>query len=182
MQIQVCSPLTRSPLIQSGYANPAKNRFQSSLSFYNQLFLVHKPNNKGRPILDLSHPNLYLTPGTCKVDTSETIGLSLQRGEWVKSLDFSEVYFSIPINHRSRKYLRFFLNRQTYQFTAPPFGLATAPMEFTKVVKEVKLMAQARGISIHQYLDDWLLIALCQETCQQHTWTLLALCGLGSTQ
>ena len=38
-----------------------------------------------------------------------------------------------------------------------PFGLATVPLEFTKVVKEVKLMAQARGIRIHQYLDNWLL-------------------------
>ena len=49
-------------------------------------------------------------------------------------------------------------------------------LDFTKVVKEVKLMAQARGIRIHQYLDDWLLRAPCPETCLQHTRTLLALC------
>ena len=68
------------------------------------------------------------------------------------------------------------LPEQTFQFTALPFGLATAPLEFTKVVKEVKLMAQARGIRIHQYLDDWLLRAQSQETCLQDTQTLLALC------
>ena len=56
------------------------------------------------------------------------------------------------------------------------FGLAMAPQEFAKVVKEVEVMAQARGIRIHQYLDDWLLRAPCQETCLQHTQTLLALC------
>ena len=28
-------------------------------------------------------------------------------------------------------------------------------LEFTKVVKEVKVMTQARGLRIHQYLDDW---------------------------
>ena len=67
-----------------------------------------------------------------------------------------------------------FLGRKTYQFTALPFGLATAPLEFTKVVKEVRLMAQA--IQIHQYLDDWLVRAQCQETCRLHTQTLLALC------
>ena len=44
------------------------------------------------------------------------------------------------------------------------------------MVKEVKLIAQARGIQIHQYLDDWLLRAFCPETCLQHTQTLLALC------
>ena len=62
-------PLTRVPIIQSSYANPAKSRFlkealislqgklvvepvlvRSSLAFYNRLFLVPKPENKWRPI------------------------------------------------------------------------------------------------------------------------------------
>ena len=45
----------------------------------------------------------------------------------------------------SRKYLRFHINKVNYQFTSLPFGLTTVPLEFTKVVKEVKLMAQAQG-------------------------------------
>ena len=187
--------LTRFPVVQSGYANPSKNMHlkealvslmrklvvekvvvKSSLAFYNRLFLVPKPNGKWRPILDLSRLNLFLSTGTFKMETPETIRLSLKTGEWVTSLDFSDAYFHIPIAPRSRKYLRFFLFHQTFQFTALPFGLATAPLEFTKVVKEVKLMAQARGIRIHQYLDDWLLRAPSPEICLQHTQTLLALC------
>ena len=187
--------LTRFPLIQSGYSSPTKNMYlkealislmnklvvekvvvKSSLAFYNRLFLVPKPNRKWRPILDLSRLNLFLNTGTFKMETPETIRLSLSTGEWVTSLDFSDAYFHIPIAQRSRKYLRFFLFNQTFQFTALPFGLATAPLEFTKVVKEVKLMAQAKGIRIHQYLDDWLLRAPSPEICLQHTQTLLALC------
>ena len=187
--------LTRVPLVHSGYANPTKSRslkeslldligkrvvekvvIKSSLAFYNRLFLVPKPNRKWRPILDLSQLNLYLKASSFKMETPETIRLSLQTGEWVTSLDFSDAYFHIPINPRSRKYLKFFLSNQTFQFTALPFGLATAPLKFTKVVKEVKVMAQARGIQIHQYLDDWLLRAQCQETCLQDTQTLSALC------
>ena len=164
--------LTRFPLVQSGYANPVKNRFlkeallslvnklvvekvvvKSSLAFYNRLSLVPKSNRKWRPIFDLSQLNLYLNTNTFKMETP-IIRLSLQTGEWVTSLDLIDVYFHIPINQRSQKYLRFFLYKQTFQFTALPFGLATAPLKFTKVVKEVKLMAQARGIRIHQYLDD----------------------------
>ena len=37
-------------------------------------------------------------------------------------------------------------------------------------------MAQSKGINIHQYLDNWLVRAPCQEICLQHTQTLLALC------
>ena len=188
-------PLTRSPVIISGYANPVKSRHikdslqaliqkqavekvttPSSLAFYNRLFLVPKPNRKWRPILDLSRLNCYLATSSFKMETPETIRLSLQKGEWVTSLDFSDAYFHIPIGQRSRKFLRFFLHSQAYQFTALPFGLSTAPLEFTKVAKEVKLMAQARGIRIHQYLDDWLLRAPCPETCLLHTRTLLDLC------
>ena len=188
-------PLTRSPVIISGYANPVKSKLikdslqeliqkqavekviiPSSLAFYNRLFLVPKPNQKWRPILDLSQLNYYLATASFKMETPETIRLSLQKGEWVTSLDFSDAYFHIPIGQRSRKFLRFFLHSQAYQFTALPFGLSTAPLEFTKVAKEVKLMAQARGIRIHQYLDDWLLRAPCPETCLLHTRTLLDLC------
>ena len=191
--------LSRFPLIVSKYANPTKSKallealsslrqkqaiervvVKSSLAFYNRLFLVPKPNGKWSPFLDLSKLNLFLATSTFKMETPETIRLSLQKGEWVTSLDFSNAYFHIPIAQRSRKFLRFHLNKVSYQFTSLPFGLATAPLEFTKVVKEVKLMAQARGIWIHQYLDDWLLQAPSRATCLQHTRILLDLCqGLG---
>ena len=42
------------------------------------------------------------------------------------------------------------LQGKTYQFKALPFGLSTAPLEFTVVAKEVKLMALQKGKRIHQ--------------------------------
>ena len=66
-------PLVRDPLIISGYANPLRNlhlkealhallqkeaievvRIRTSLAFFNRLFIVPKPNQKWRPVLDLS--------------------------------------------------------------------------------------------------------------------------------
>ena len=64
----------------------------------------------------------------------------------------------------------------TLQFRALPFGLSTAPMEFTIVVKEVKLMAQAKGILLHQYLHDWLIRSQTKEFCSYQTQALLTLC------
>ena len=68
---------------------------------------------------------------------------------------FKDDYFHIPIQELSRKYLRFHVQGRTYQFKALPFGLSTAPIEFTVVAKELELMAIHKGIRIHQYLDDW---------------------------
>ena len=64
---------------------------------------------------------------------------------------------SFKIQEQSRKYLRFHIQGQTYQFKALSFGLSTAPMKFSVVAKEVKQMAIHKGIRIHQYLDDWLV-------------------------
>ena len=143
---------------------------------FNRLLLVPKPNNKWRPILDLSKLNLFLKVEKFKMETPETIRTSLQQGEWVTSIDFKDAYFHIPIQEQSRKYLRFHVQGRTYQFKALPFGLSTAPLEFTVIVKEVKLMAIHKGIRIHQYLDDWLVWATSHQDCLQHTRTLVKMC------
>ena len=84
--------LTRSPTVISCYVNPHRNLYllealnqlidknavelvqnQTSLGFFNQLFLVPKPNNKWRPILDLSKLNLFLKVEKFKMETPKTI-------------------------------------------------------------------------------------------------------------
>ena len=71
--------ITREPLLRSTHANPFRNSYlkealhsllqkqtmekvktQSSLEFYNRLFLVPKPNQKWWPILDLNTFNQFL--------------------------------------------------------------------------------------------------------------------------
>ena len=58
------------------------------LGVFNRLFLVPKPKNKWRPILDLSKLNLFLKAEKFKMETPETIRTFLQQGEWVTSIDF----------------------------------------------------------------------------------------------
>ena len=129
------------------------NQFKS-LVFFNRPFLVPQPHSHWRSILDLSKPSL-----------SETIRTSLQQGEWVTLIDFKDAYSHIPIQERSRKYLRFHIQGRAYQFKALPFGLSTAPMEFTVIPKEVKLIAIHKDFRIHQYLDDWLVRARSHQAC-----------------
>ena len=108
--------LTRSLTVISNYVNPQRQSHllealyqlvnknavepvanQNSLGFYNRLFLVPKPNNRWRPILDLSTWNTFLNTESFKMETPETIRTSLQIGEWVTSIDFKDAYFHIPI-------------------------------------------------------------------------------------
>ena len=111
--------LRRCPTVISCYVNPHKNLYllealhqlidkntvelvqnQNSLGFFNRLFLVPKPNNRWRYILDLSKLNLSLKAEKFKMETIETTRTSLQQGEWVTSIDFKDASFHIPIQDR----------------------------------------------------------------------------------
>ena len=144
-----------------------------SLGFYSHLFLVPKPHQRWRPVIDLSRLKTFLHVEKFKMETPEPIRTSLVPGEWVSSIDLSDAYLHIPIHPNSRKYLRFCHRSQVFQFTSLPFGLATALQVFTMIVKEVKLMALSRGL--HQYLDDWLIRSQSQEEAQVNTQAVVDL-------
>ena len=93
--------------------------------------------------------------------------------QWVTSVVFKDTYFHIPIQEQSRKCLRFIIQGRAYQFKALPFGLSTAPLEFTVIPREVKLMAIHKDLRSHQYLDDWLVRARSHQACLQHTQELV---------
>ena len=98
-------------LVNKNAVEPVAN--QNSLGFYNRLFLVPKPNNRWRPVLDLSTLNTFLNTESFKMGTPETIRTSLQSGEWVTSIDFKDAYFHIPIHSQSRKYMCFHIQGQS---------------------------------------------------------------------
>ena len=161
-------------LIQKNAVEKVKT--QMSPAFFNRLFLLPKCNNKWRPILDIRSMNDNLKSEKFKMETPESTRTYLQKGEWVTSIDFKDTYFHISINPQSRKYLRFHIQGQSNQYKALLFSLSTILMEFTMLVKDVKLMAHNQSMRMHQYLDDWLVRATFHQACLQHTMTLVALC------
>ena len=98
-----------------------------SLWFYSRLFLVPKPHQRWRPVIDLSRLNIFADVEKFKMETPESIRTSLTPGEWLLSIDLSDASLHIPIHPNSRKYLRFCYRSQVFQFTSLPFRLATAP-------------------------------------------------------
>ena len=68
-----------------------------SLGFYSRLFLVPKPHQRWRPVIDLSMLNTFLHVEKFKMETPESIRSSLIPGQWVSSIDLSDTYLHIPI-------------------------------------------------------------------------------------
>ena len=63
--------------------------------------------------------------------------------------------------------------QEGYQFTCLPFGLATSPREFTKLLRPVVSLLRQQGVKLHVYLDDWLIRADTPEEAQLHSQTTI---------
>ena len=143
--------------------------------YYSLIFLVKKKSGEMRPVTDLSNLNQYLEIPRFKMETTRTIFQSLKIGQWVTSIDLKDAYLHIPVHPKFRKYLRIAYQDRVYQFKALPFGQATAPYIFTRIVKSIAASVHSLSLDFHHYLDDWLNQAISTLNSIQETKLLLAL-------
>ena len=137
--------------------------------FFSRIFLVKKRSGGWRPVIDLSRLNKFVLCPHFKMETLDTVRMSLQKGDWATSLDLRDAYFHIPIHRKSRRYLRFFFKGKIYQFRALPFGISVSPYVFSRVLKTVLRHVRRLGIRVHAYLDDWLQLSVSEVQSWQHS-------------
>ncbi|KAJ1214845.1 hypothetical protein NDU88_002456 [Pleurodeles waltl] len=135
---------------------------------YSRYFLIPKKDGRLRPILDLRILNWFLKQEKFKMLTLAQVLLALNMEDWMVSVDLQDAYFHIPILKSHRKYLRFVVGSQHYQFAVLPFGLTSAPRVFTKVMSVVAAELRRKGIAVFPYLDDWLIKAKSPELVLRH--------------
>ena len=145
----------------------------SSPGFYSRLFTVPKASGGWRPVIDLSTLNQYVDCPHFQMETADTIRRAIQPGEWVSSIDISDAYYHVPVAPAIRKFFRFVVNGKVFQFRSLPFGLNTAPREFTKILEPLLGRLRDQGIKVHAYLDDWAVRAPTRDLCHLHTQTVL---------
>ena len=125
--------------------------------FYSRIFLVPKKNGKLQLIIDLSKLNSFLDIQSFKMEMANKVRQSILPNNWAFSLDLSDAYLHFPIHWQSRKYRRFCIKGQTFQFKALPCGLATSPFVFTRLMVTIATHLRRRSVVLFPYLDDWLV-------------------------
>ena len=73
------------------------------------------------------------------------------------SIDLTDAYLHVPIDHQSWKYLRFVYEDQVFHFTALLFGMSLSPLIFSKRMDVIAAFLRQCAISVFPYLDDWLI-------------------------
>jgi hypothetical protein len=66
-------------------------------------------------------------------------------------VDLTDAYFHLLIHRKDRRWLRFVWKGTVYQFRFLPFGLSLAPLIFTKVTRELALLARSEGIRLRVF-------------------------------
>ena len=121
-------------------------------SFYSNIFVIPK---KDRSIFNLKYLNEYVEYHHFKMDTIKDAIPLIKPECTFFSIDLKDAYYSIPIHHSCRKYLRFIWRGKHYQYAALPQGLIpSSPRVFTKVLKPVFAELRKQGIVIIGYIDD----------------------------
>lgn len=168
-------------LIDSMLEMGAISRCTSSKTQYvSSYFLRQKTNGEYRFILNLKSLNCHLEAPHFKLEDYRTAIKLTYPGCFFTLVDLRDAYFSIQINEKYRKFLRFCFQNELFQFNSLPFGLCSAPFIFTKIMKPVLHFLRTRDIICVCYLDDFFLISPTMEKSKKDiTLTLQVLTNLG---
>ena len=150
--------------------------FNMKIPFYSRLFVTPKVMVGWRPVIDISRLNRFVRLSRFRMETSTSVLQSLRPGDWMVSIDLQDAYLQVPVHPDSRRFLRFCVGSEVFQFKALCFGLSSVLQVFTWAMALVSSIMHRFGFRILRYLDDWLVLG---SSFQEISWVrdfLLWLC------
>ena len=147
--------------------------------FFSPMFVVPKKGGGWRPIINLRKLNAFLSVSHFKMESINSVRDVIQENDYMGKIDLKDAYLMVPVWEKHHKYLKFAWGGQCYQFKSLPFGLATAPQTFTKLLQSVAVEMKRKGGCLIMYLDNTLVMA---QSLKEHLSQIaLVLQSLGFT-
>ena len=72
----------------------------------------------------------------------------LTPNDFMAKIDLKDAYFTVPIWKGHQKFLRFLWKGTQWEFACLPFGIASTPRVFTKILKPVISLLRKQGIRL----------------------------------
>ena len=148
-----------------------KNAIESApgrQGFFSPMFIVPKKDGGWRPIINLKQLNTFLEVPHFKMEGISTLKDVLQKNDFMGKIDLKDAYLTVTVCPQHRKFLKFQWKGQNYQFKSLPFGLATAPGVYTKILRPLAAKLRKQGICIIIYLDVILIMAQTKDLLRSH--------------
>lgn len=136
--------------------------------FISNVFVVPKSTGGYRLVINLKKLNEYLISPHFKMEDFRSVCNIMEEESYMATIDLKDAYHLVPIHTSSRKFLRFYWENTLYEYNCLPFGLATAPRIFTKLLKPVVTVLRNEALSSVIFLDDMLLLGKDKNSCEQN--------------
>lgn len=130
------------------------------------VFLVPKKNDTFRMILNLKHLNQSVVYEHFKMSSIHDSRQLIRPQSYLASVDLEKAYYSVSIHPEHRKFLRFQLGDQLFEYQVLPNGLSSAPRLFTSIMRVLFSHLRSSGFTSLAYIDDSLLVESSYEKCK----------------
>lgn len=150
-------------MIQKGAVHEVPNSHPRD-GFASTLFLV--PKRGGGQSQRVK--SILRTPTFQNGGYSHAAGSSQRKRPSGKDWFKRRILYPIPIWKNHQKYLQFLWKDTLLEFTCLPFGLASAPLVLTKILRPVIALLRKHGVQLIISLDDILIMAESVEIAKAH--------------
>ena len=90
---------------------------------YSHIFTVPKPGGKHRVVINMKPLNEHVLKEKFRMETTKDVRSILKKGDFGAVVDLTDAYYTVKLNKQSRKYCRFIVDGQIYEYIALPMGL-----------------------------------------------------------
>ncbi|KAA6371316.1 MAG: putative reverse transcriptase [Streblomastix strix] len=142
--------------------------------WFNPTFIIPKPHQKWRKILDASALNKEIQTIHFKMNGTDQVRDLIRKGDCATSLDLKSAFDHLIVYPQHRPYLAFEAVGKVYQYRAMPFGTQHSPIFFAQGLAMV--LTKIRGesdIRILNYVDDLLLLHQNKERLRKQTLIIM---------
>ena len=120
---------------------------------------VASKNDKLRLVLDLRHINQYVKVDKCKLEGLESFLNTVRPGGYLISFDLKSGFHHVEINPTQHRLLGFSYHDTSnrvrfFYFVVLPFGLASATIVFTKLLRQLIKSWRQQEIQAFIFIDD----------------------------
>ena len=126
--------------------------------FVSSILLVPKTRGGQGPVLNLGPLNPFIPYEHFKMEGIPMLKDMLRKGDFMVKIDLKDAYFTVRVWQNHQTFLMFVRKETIYEFACLPFGLASAPRVYTKLLKPVVRLLRQLGIRLIVYLDNMLIM------------------------
>ena len=145
-----------------------KQALFSSDQYLSSYLFIKRLSGAKRLILNLKSFNTFIQPPHFKIKDLKIACHLLSQDDFMATLDLEDAYLLISVHEDHRKYLRFPFQSEIDEFTALPFGLASAPFIFIKILISAVYWLREKRFAPVNYLDDFLTLGGSFENCEKN--------------